>query len=763
MGKLKAKVDTNANVQPDEPIRKHRKKYVMNSIDDINDRCSHASTLSLVGASAMTFPDKISTVRSNMAVKHTSQYVVLTNPEFPKVYTGAENVFGERSSWNMKNEHACRLVKKFVKFKNAPISPVVYVFLDLETNKYICKLVNCAENLIEKYGFRMYDRIKNKYEEGDVVPASQPVAQSSSYVNGNYCSGRNIRMAYTVLPELTEDAVIISESAAKELEYDMVDIVTVKLKSDAYLLNKYGDDNVYKPFPRIGEFIHNDVLCSIRENSFMSSVSEARRSHINDKNYYSRGQIVDIDVFTNVDLENEEVNEYLKEITEWHQEIYTFLSTIVADPYQDDTSLIDVYHRAEKYLSNSTWVTKEYIVDTIIQFKVLKHVPIHIGQKIVGRYGNKSVVTAIIPDRLMPHTDDGRPIQMLCNGLAVPNRIIGFPTYEATMTFMEERLHQHFLRMEERGESMDSIVALAVEFLSTFEPHEGGELARLYRERPVDVYKDIIKNGLYIQIMPLNDKCVRDALVECYHKWGNTIFKKYKLRTKLRHRWIEIPGEYAIGFQYTWVLKQEPSKAMSVVSTCKTTWYDQPVKSHLYGKNLRHYSDNPIKFGEYDSYNFLAGVGVKDFYKLTTYFRGSQYTPNSILMSQLANTPIDTTKANQFPQLDNFRNVLKFIGYKLSPEIFNYNSAGGFDRLYDVMMGNVKVRISIPDLRHVLILNSYYMQYQNYINGTIDMDDFFTQIDGTNTFDNYPDGYSLHCKKLFLSLLPVLQQMKQYR
>ena len=99
------------------------------------------------------------------------------------MYTGAENVFGERSSWNMKNEHACRLVKKFVKFKNAPISPVVYVFLDLETNKYICKLVNCAENLIEKYGFRMYDRIKNKYEEGDVVPASQPVAQSSSYVN----------------------------------------------------------------------------------------------------------------------------------------------------------------------------------------------------------------------------------------------------------------------------------------------------------------------------------------------------------------------------------------------------------------------------------------------------------------------------------------------------------------------------------------------------------------------------------------------------
>lgn len=743
--------------------KKRHKKYVMNSIDDINERCAAATSLSLVGASAMTFPDKISTVRSNMAVKHTSQYVVLSNPEFPRVYTGAENVFGERSSWNMKNEHSCKLVKKFVKFKNAPISPVVYVFLDLETNKYLCKQVNVAENLIERYGFRMYDRIKGKYNEGDILPSNTPVAQSSSYVNGNYCSGRNIRMLYTVLPELTEDAVIISESAAKELEYDMVDIVTVNLKRDAYLLNKYGDANLYKPFPNIGEYVHNDVICSIRENSFMSSYAEARRSHVNDRNYYSRGQIVDIDIFTNVDLENEELNGYLTEIQEWYQEIYTYLSTIVEDPYQDDVSLIDIYHRAEKYLSKSSWVTKEYIVDTIIQFKVLKHVPIHVGQKIVGRCGNKSVVTGIIPDRIMPHTDDGRPVQMVCNGLAVPNRIIGFPTYETTMTFMEERMHQHFLKMEQEGHSQDDIVALAVEFLSTFEPQEGSELAKLYRVRPNEVYNDIMKHGLFIQIMPLNDKCVRDALVECYNKWGKTIFKKYKVRTKLRHRWIEIEGEYAIGYQYTWVLKQEPSKAMSVVSTCKTTWYDQPVKSHLYGKNLRHYSDNPIKYGEYDSYNFLAAVGPKEFYLLTTLFRGSQYTMNSILMSHLNNTPIDTTKANQFPQLDNFRNVLKFIGYRLTPEIFNYNSAGGFDKLYTVMMGNNKIRISIPDLRHVLILNSYYMQYQNYKNETVEFDDFFKQIDGTNLFDNYPDGYSTHCKKLFLELLPIIQQMKQYR
>lgn len=263
--------------------------------------------------------------------------------------------------------------------------------------------------------------------------------------------------------------------------------------------------------------------------------------------------------------------------------------------------------------------------------------------------------------------------------------------------------------------------------------------------------------------MPLNDVCVRDALVTCYKKWPD-IMKKHKLYTKLRHRWIELPGEYAIGYQYTWVLKQEPSKAMSAVATSKTTWYDQPVKSHLFGKkSMRHYSDNPIKFGEYDTYNFLAGVGIQTFSKITTYFRGSQYEENSILMSQLNDMAIDTSRYNQFPQLDNLKNVLKFMGIKMQPEIFSYNNAGRFDKVFPVMMGNVSVDITIPDLRYVLILNSFYMQYQERTHGIVDLTHFFEEINQTNLFDGYPTDYVAHVYRKFTELIPVLQQIKIYQ
>lgn len=738
-----------------------RRRGTMNNASEIEKRAKEVSPMSLFGASAMVFPDKISTVRGVMGTRHTSQRVVLRNPEFARVFTGAENEFGDRSSWNIKAKDDYKLVKTFRKFKDSAVSPVAYIFKNLRTGKYSCEIVKPAHHLVEKYGFRMNNAIHGKFNDGDILPKGTTIAQSSSYVNDNYCAGRNLRMVYTVKPELTEDALVISDRAAEALAYDMVDIVTVNIKQSSFLLNKYGNDQLYKPFPNVGEEIQNDILCSIRENSYLSSASEALIPHINDTNYCSHGIVVDMDIYSNVDVDNDQYNYYLGQIRDWYSDIYAFISTIVVDPYQDDTSLLDIYHQAEKYLNTSKWVTKEDIVDTVIKFTILQPKDIHVGQKVVGRYGNKSVIAQIIPWQLMPRTKDGRPIDMLCNALAVPNRIIAFATYESSMTFMMERMWDHILEMDKNKESRESIMNLAIEFVSTFNPEQGEELKRVYNEAPEETYADLIRNGFYIQIQPLNEKCVRDSLIESYEKWPD-IMKYYKIEAKLRHRWVELDGEYPVGYQYTWVLKQEPSKAMSTVATGRTTLYDQPVKTRRYNKNLIPYSDNPIKYGEYDTYNFLAGMGVKAFAKISTYYRGSQYEDNSMLMSQLNGIGIDTTKYNQFPQLDNLKNILKLLGTKLKTDVYWYDTIGNIDELHDVKIGNVDVTISIPDLHYMLIMHSYYLQYAAYKQGSIDMVDFLDQMSKTNTFMGLGQEYINYLFTKFTELLPVLQQRKQY-
>ena len=735
---------------------------IMNNSQEIDDRCRQVDPLSTTGASALVFAEKISTTRGGMAVKHTSQRVVLDHPEFPYLFTGAENEFGDRSSWNIRATDDYQLMKIFRKFSAFPQSTTAYIFKNLRTGKYICKIVRPCEHLIEKYGFRMVNGMTG-HIEGDVIQKGSVIAQSTSYVNNNYCAGRNIRFAYAVLPELTEDALVISQDAADALEYSFVDIVDVTLKNNAFLLNRYGDREHYKPFPDIGEEVQNNVLCSIRENSYMSSASEAMIPHINDKTKYSHGIVADIDIYSNVELENEQLNYYLSEIKRWYSEIYAYISTIISDPNQDDCSLLDIYHQAEKYLTEATWVTKEYIQDTVIKFTMYQPMKIRKGQKVVGRFGNKSVIAMIVPTELMPRTDDGRPIHMLANALAVPNRIIAFAVYEATITFMIDRMKQHIHKMEEEGASKDDILFLVRDFVTIFNDHLGSELERFMHEDKDKLYNDIMKNGIYIQIPPFDKICVRDAILTAYERYPD-ILKRYDVYTKLRHRWIKLDQPLAIGYQYTWVLKQEPSKYMSVVSVGRTTYYDHPVKTRQVNNNLRLFSDNPIKFGEYDTYNFLAGVGVRAFSKITTYFRGSQYEENSVLMSQLNNVGIDLSKYNKFPQLDNLRNVLRFMGVKLKPDMFSCRTIGTFDREYEVMMNNCRVNISIPDLRFILILHAHYLQYQEQVGGTVNLDVFYDMVlKETDTFNGMPDTYVNSMLEKFTVLLPILQQIKQYQ
>ena len=761
-----------SNEKPVE--RKRGPRKVMNNHQDINNRCAAIDKRAMFGASALGFPDKISPVRAGMATKHgATQRVVLTDPEFPMLYGGAENEFGKLSSWNVTAEGDLEIKRIFTKFKDYPeYSPVAYIYLNKNTGKYGCKVLTSVVRVTEKYGFRMKNLITNK-REGDIIPEGLPITQSSSYVKGLYCGGRNLRMAYAVLPDLTEDALVISDYAAKVLAFDMVDEVTVDIGKNAYLRNRYGKDGAYKPFPNIGEWIENDVICSIRENSFVSSVAEASVPHINDKNLYSHGIITDIDILTNVEVENEQFNNYLRQITDWYNDIYSYISKIITDPYQDDTTLLDIYNKAEKFLfSKAMWADKEYIADTIMKFKVLQPTPVRVGQKVTGRYGNKSVVAKIVPRHLMPRTveidENGkpipgteRPIDMLANALAVPNRIIAFATYEGKITFQSERIWQHIRKLKDEGATNEDIMSIVLDYIGTYNPSQRDELAKVYAETPIETVTDILNNGIYINIEPLNEICVRDALISCDEKYKD-ILKPYKLQTKLRHRWVTLDGNYNVGYQYTWVLKQEPSKYLTAVSTGRTTLYDLAVKTKQYKEHLKHYSDNAIKFGEYDTYNFLAAVEVKTFAKVATYFRGSQYEENSVLMGQLNGKELDLGKFNKFPQLDNLHNCFKFIGIGMK-STGGYTTIGPIDDIQEIHIGNIPVKISLPNLSYVLIIYSYYTQYEQYLGGAVDLVEFLTKIRGTNVFTNKPDWYIDWVFEEFVNLLPVLQQLKQYR
>lgn len=742
------------------PRRRHYKP--INSKSAIDTYADEAREPSLFGVSALGFPDKTSPVRVNMNTRQASQRVVLANPEFDMVYTGPETAFGKESSWYLESEHDYEIINVFRKFKNAPVSPICYVFKDLVTGKYTCAVFQEAVNLKEKNGFRMQNFISNKHT-GDILPEGTPIMGTTSYIDGNYCAGVNLRTVYTIIPDITEDALIISDYAAERMTYNIVDTVEVEVDPESFLLNRYGNDDVYKAFPDIGEYVQDGIVCSMRENSFVSSLKEAAIPHMNDKNIYSKGMIVDIDIKANTQIENEQCSRYLADVYQWYSDIFACISSIIdGHPEQDDCSLLDMYSAAQKYLHDSVWVTKEGRVNIQITFTIVhKNVP-RKGQKVTGRVGNKSVVADVRKRELMPRTADGEPIDVISNGLAIPNRIIPFVLYEVSMTNKMKKFHNYLLKLHRDNVSRDEIVSKACDFVSYFTPDDADKMRELYKYNPELVYDDIIKNGFYLNIHPLNKVLIRDALIAVEDAYPD-ILTREAIQTKLLHRWVTSEEKHVIGYQYFWVLKQEADKKLSTISTGRTTKYDQPVKTKQFSKHLRENSDNPVRFGEYDSYNMLAAIGVKDYVKLSTWYRGSQYEENSVLMSHIKNRPIDSSRYNKFPQIDNLKNVLKFIGVKLEPDIYGYNTIGERDVIETIKINNVSVDISIPDLRIVLIIYSFYINYCEYMQSVVRLDDFYKKmLEQKNVFEGLDESQIREKFELFVHMIPVLQQMKQY-
>lgn len=65
--------------------------------------------------------------------------------------------------------------------------------------------------------------------------------------------------------------------------------------------------------------------------------------------------------------------------------------------------------------------------------------PMQVGDKLAGRYGNKGIVTRIIADKQMPHTKDGKPIEVALNPTGVAGRMNMGQMFETVASKIAEK------------------------------------------------------------------------------------------------------------------------------------------------------------------------------------------------------------------------------------------------------------------------------------------------------------------------------------
>lgn len=313
--------------------------------------------------------------RTMVAAKQIEQAVALKDREQPKVQVRSDTP----ATWE-------QLVGSFV----SHMSPVAGKVEKIKKDGVVIRGDDGKRHEVQLYDdFPLNDdkSVINStpiVKKGDQVKAGQPVADTNFTKDGTLALGTNLRVAYMPYQGYNfEDGIVISDSAAK------------KLTSEHMFRNNVQADK-------------NTVL---NKKKFLAQtagqVTREQADKLDDNAVIMEGQRVEPgDVI---------IGALRKELVTPEQQMLGLFSKKRLNPMRARDT------RWEKDAPGTVTRVVKHGKKTTVYIKA--DAPADIGDKIVGRHGNKGIITNILPDHEMPKDKDGNAVQVLLNPTGVPTRI----------------------------------------------------------------------------------------------------------------------------------------------------------------------------------------------------------------------------------------------------------------------------------------------------------------------------------------------------
>ena len=225
---------------------------------------------------------------------------------------------------------------------------------------------------------------ETKVKPGDKVKAGQTVADNNFTRDGKLALGNNLTVGYVPFKGYNfEDGVVISEAAAKKLtsvHMHKPSLQTANVKPSAPKSFK-----IHHP-----EAFTKDQYEKVDDNGMVRAGQKVMPGDplvLASKPYELKGKMGIGQVRKS--LSNQHSNASLTWKSEFPGE--------VVGVHKDKRGNVQVHVRTEE--------------------------PMQVGDKLTGRHGNKGIVTAVVPDKEMPHTKDGKPLEVALNPAGIPGRM----------------------------------------------------------------------------------------------------------------------------------------------------------------------------------------------------------------------------------------------------------------------------------------------------------------------------------------------------
>jgi DNA-directed RNA polymerase beta subunit len=429
----------------------------------------------LFGMTLLTNPGYISSSRNIMFTSHLRQFVNLLHPDFPKIFTNYENIVGKYSTGYYKAKNNLKIIDKICKFHDNNNDDHIYLLFtyDKENDFYDVIQKRIVEDLTEKFGFEYNNEGMDERDIGDKINEGEVLYKTTSYDDDmNYCYGKNVKILYLLENYTIEDAIICSRSFAdKNMCSKEVETVKVSLNDNDILCNLYGNNDEYKCFPDINEYVKDKILCAKRRIHNNQLLYDLKKSNLKKINYMSdilsfiEGRVVDINIYCNKPLDeiednnfNKQLLKYLKMQKEFYIKVYERCKQIIESGSKYSKEVNFYFQKAKNILDdNYKWKEEDNSVfsNMVLEFLVERTIGLSVGQKITGRYGNKGVISKILPDEEMPYLETGERIDVILNTLAPINRLISFSLYEPSLNFISNRMREKFNNISSLKEKED--------------------------------------------------------------------------------------------------------------------------------------------------------------------------------------------------------------------------------------------------------------------------------------------------------------------
>lgn len=597
----------------------------------------------------MSLGDHVSSQRINMFTTNIAQALIINGAEMPQVASGCEREYMKYTFNPTRFEQDGLVLMTIPKYRvNVGMDQIGYcpqylvVYLGDEDKQVHCMWVSSYSQGTNGFG---WENNINKAMMTPNTPVRKDscIAHSRAVQGSKYCPGLNLNVCYGTFSETVEDAIAISESAAKRIVAKGYRTLTVDIHKDMVPLNRYGNDLHYKFMPDIGERVAEDgIVCGFRRVDDLTYFADmtpdalCKSQPIHDELFFQvdpGAQVIDIEVVMNPTKKVTTPPFVFNQVEKYRGETYAFYERVLQVYKQEcvdkgrepgpEFSTMVTY--AARYLrtikrkvlgqtakSQAKFKKKDTQI-AFIQVKiVLKYnIAPSLGSKLTCRSANKGVVSVIVPDEHMPVNDYGVRADMLVSPMAIPNRMNPSQLYEVFISCLCDVV----LKRMRAQPSLDAAYDMMLELFEDINP----AYAKLIDTKVFPTKKEklmfadtAIKSDYLIVVVP-------PFLDNVSPEWVLALRDKYRIRvTPVEYNKLDRKGKVIrkirtkrnlfIGKKYVYLLCKVPFCKSSGLGFVNQWGVPITVKDTV-TKSMTPISQTSIRLGEDETRNTMVNLG----------------------------------------------------------------------------------------------------------------------------------------------------------